>query len=79
MKWSDCVTKGNDKNIAGQFYKFLQKITETGEFKHFYEEQIKNMKERKAVVMDIFYSHLEKTDPILAMTVCNNYHRCLSF
>lgn len=78
-KWSDRVTKNDDERIAGQFYKFLEEFTEIGEFKHFYKEQIKSMKERKAFVMPIFYRHLEQTNPILAMTLCNNYSRCLSF
>ena len=78
-KWSDCVTKNTDETIAGQFYKFLEEFIETGELKCFYEEQIKSMKERNAFVMDIFYRHLEKTNLRLAMTLCNNYRRCLSF
>jgi len=78
-KWSDCVTKNADETIAGQFYKFLEEFIETGELKRFYEEQIKSMKERNAFVMDIFYRHLEKTNLRLAMTLCNNYRRCLCF
>ncbi|CAN6312446.1 unnamed protein product [Urochloa humidicola] len=75
MKWSDRVTKNTDEKIADQFYKFLEEFIETGELKRFYEEQMKSMKERKALVMDIFYRHLEKTNLRLAMALCNNYRR----
>jgi hypothetical protein len=44
-----------------------------------YEEQMKSMKARNAFVMDIFYGHLEKTNLRLAMALCNNYRRCISY